>query len=176
MCESTPTADYATTLCRSHSTSAPSLSSLRYSRTCMKVREMCQPGRASIQLIATGNLEYRLVSALSAAAFFGAHTLSKSLSDCGRSCASIARVCSACNRCSSFEPAALLSIPSALTLSVILLLLSPILQTLSKATTSDSIWPLAGALLFVNAILADYSASEASTTGCVSRSYRLAQV
>lgn len=64
---------------------------------------------------------------------------------------------------------ALLSIPSALTLSIILLLLSPILQTLSKATTSDSIWPLAGSLFFLNAILADYSASNASTTGWEAR-------
>lgn len=62
-------------------------------------------------------------------------------------------------------PLALLSIPSALTFSVILLLLSPILQTLSKATTSDSIWPLAGSLFFLDAILADYSEGDPAAAG-----------
>jgi len=45
---------------------------------------------------------------------------------------------------------------STFVLMAILLLLSPVLQTLSKATTSDSIWPLSASLLGLNAILADY--------------------
>lgn len=45
---------------------------------------------------------------------------------------------------------------STFVLTAILLLLSPVLQTLSKATTSDSIWPLSASLFALNAILADY--------------------
>ncbi|KAK9896370.1 phosphatidylinositol N-acetylglucosaminyltransferase [Cystobasidium minutum MCA 4210] len=47
-------------------------------------------------------------------------------------------------------------VASTFVLTAILLLLSPVLQTLSKATTSDSIWPLSASLFALNAILADY--------------------
>lgn len=40
---------------------------------------------------------------------------------------------------------------------LILSLLSPILGTLTSATTSDSIWPLAGGLFFVHLLLADFT-------------------
>ena len=51
-------------------------------------------------------------------------------------------------------------VSSATILSMILLLISPILQTLSKATTSDSIWPLSACLLLLNAMLAEYGCGE----------------
>ena len=40
---------------------------------------------------------------------------------------------------------------------LILALLSPVLGTLTSATTSDSIWPLAGGLFFVHLLLSDFS-------------------
>ena len=40
---------------------------------------------------------------------------------------------------------------------LLLSLLSPVLGTLTSATTSDSIWPLAGGLLFLHILLADFS-------------------
>ncbi|KAK4685446.1 phosphatidylinositol N-acetylglucosaminyltransferase subunit C, partial [Tremellales sp. Uapishka_1] len=40
---------------------------------------------------------------------------------------------------------------------LLLALLSPILGTLTSATTSDSIWPLAGGLFFVHLLLADFT-------------------
>ncbi|KAI9632299.1 phosphatidylinositol N-acetylglucosaminyltransferase-domain-containing protein [Dioszegia hungarica] len=40
---------------------------------------------------------------------------------------------------------------------LLLSLLSPVLGTLTSATTSDSIWPLAGGLFFVHLLLADFS-------------------
>ncbi|GFZ42882.1 hypothetical protein JCM24511_00600 [Saitozyma sp. JCM 24511] len=40
---------------------------------------------------------------------------------------------------------------------LILSLLSPVLGTLTSATTSDSIWPLAGGLFFVHMLLGDFS-------------------
>ncbi|ORX36416.1 phosphatidylinositol N-acetylglucosaminyltransferase subunit C [Kockovaella imperatae] len=39
---------------------------------------------------------------------------------------------------------------------LLLSLLSPVLGTLTSATTSDSIWPLAGCLLFIHVLLADF--------------------
>lgn len=50
------------------------------------------------------------------------------------------------------------TILSSLILSLVLLALSPVLRTLTEATTSDSIWALAAVLFALNAILADYSA------------------
>jgi phosphatidylinositol glycan class C protein len=40
---------------------------------------------------------------------------------------------------------------------LLLALLSPVLGTLTSATTSDSIWPLAGGLFFVHLLLSDFS-------------------
>ena len=40
---------------------------------------------------------------------------------------------------------------------LILSLLAPILGTLTSATTSDSVWPLAGGLFFIHLLLADFS-------------------
>ncbi len=40
---------------------------------------------------------------------------------------------------------------------LLLSLLSPVLGTLTSATTSDSIWPLAGGLFFVHILLADFT-------------------
>ena len=40
---------------------------------------------------------------------------------------------------------------------LLLALLSPVLGTLTSATTSDSIWPLAGGLFFVHLLLADFT-------------------
>ncbi|WOO78894.1 Phosphatidylinositol N-acetylglucosaminyltransferase GPI2 subunit [Vanrija pseudolonga] len=40
---------------------------------------------------------------------------------------------------------------------LLLSLLAPVLGTLTSATTSDSIWPLAGGLLFVHLLLADFT-------------------
>lgn len=110
------------------------------------------------------NLDYSIVCATSALTFVAGHLLSASLStEAASRRASLASLALSLSR----SDAALLSIPSAFTLSIILLLLSPILQTLSKATTSDSIWPLAGSLFFVNAILADYSAGQSGQGGYV---------
>ncbi|PWN50779.1 GPI2-domain-containing protein [Violaceomyces palustris] len=49
------------------------------------------------------------------------------------------------------------SILSFLILSLVLLALSPVLKTLTEATTSDSIWALSSALFVLNFALADYS-------------------
>lgn len=57
----------------------------------------------------------------------------------------------------------MVSFSSGLVLTLLLLMISPVLQTLSKATTSDSIWPLSGALFFLNAVLAEYGTGEASS-------------
>ncbi|CAD6582018.1 MAG: hypothetical protein TREMPRED_003157, partial [Tremellales sp. Tagirdzhanova-0007] len=43
---------------------------------------------------------------------------------------------------------------------LLLSLLSPVLGTLTSATTSDSIWPLAGGLFFVHLLLADFSTGQ----------------
>jgi len=43
---------------------------------------------------------------------------------------------------------------------LLLSLLSPVLGTLTSATTSDSIWPLAGGLFFVHLLLADFTTGE----------------
>lgn len=40
---------------------------------------------------------------------------------------------------------------------LLLSLLSPVLASLTSATTSDSIWPLAGLMFFVHVLLADFS-------------------
>lgn len=40
---------------------------------------------------------------------------------------------------------------------LLLALLSPVLGTLTSATTSDTIWPLAGGLFFVHLLLSDFS-------------------
>jgi phosphatidylinositol glycan class C protein len=40
---------------------------------------------------------------------------------------------------------------------LLLSLLSPVLGTLTSATTSDSIWPLAGGLFFLHLLLADFT-------------------
>lgn len=53
-----------------------------------------------------------------------------------------------------------------------LVLLSPVLKALTRATTSDTIWTLAGVLLAFNALLADYTAEKRSlrpAEGCVCR-------
>lgn len=50
---------------------------------------------------------------------------------------------------------------------LLLSLLSPVLGTLTSATTSDSIWPLAGGLFFVHVLLGDF------TTGPDARVRRL---
>lgn len=47
---------------------------------------------------------------------------------------------------------------------VALYLLSPALKTLTRATTSDSIWALSGALFAVNAVLGDYRAIPRSSS------------
>lgn len=43
---------------------------------------------------------------------------------------------------------------------LLLSLLSPVLGTLTSATTSDSIWPLAGGLGFVHLLLVDFKTGE----------------
>lgn len=40
---------------------------------------------------------------------------------------------------------------------LLLSLLSPVLGTLTSATTNDSIWPLSGGLFFVHLLLADFT-------------------
>jgi phosphatidylinositol glycan class C protein len=40
-----------------------------------------------------------------------------------------------------------------------LMALSPVLRTLTAATSSDSIWALAAILFIINALLADYTAT-----------------
>lgn len=40
---------------------------------------------------------------------------------------------------------------------LLLSLLSPVLGTLTSATTDDTIWPLAGGLFFVHLLLADFT-------------------
>jgi phosphatidylinositol glycan class C protein len=40
---------------------------------------------------------------------------------------------------------------------LLLSLLSPVLASLTSATSSDSIWPLAGLMFFVHVLLADFS-------------------
>ena len=47
---------------------------------------------------------------------------------------------------------------------VALYLLAPALKTLTRATTSDSIWALSGTLFALNALLADYRAIPLSST------------
>ena len=42
---------------------------------------------------------------------------------------------------------------------LVLIALSPVLRTLSAATSSDSIWALAALLFIFNALLADYTAN-----------------
>jgi len=54
------------------------------------------------------------------------------------------------------KPSRLAVVTSGSILTLLLLMISPVLQTLSKATTSDSIWPLSAALFLLNAILAEY--------------------
>jgi len=41
-----------------------------------------------------------------------------------------------------------------------LMALSPVLRTLTAATSSDSIWALSAALFALNALLADYTATQ----------------
>ena len=43
---------------------------------------------------------------------------------------------------------------------LLLSLLSPVLGTLTSATTSDSIWPLAGGLFFVHMLLSDFTTGQ----------------
>ncbi|KAJ2912360.1 hypothetical protein MD484_g8063, partial [Candolleomyces efflorescens] len=47
--------------------------------------------------------------------------------------------------------------------------LSPVLRTLTAATSSDSIWALAAVLFILNALLADYTAANAENTESQSR-------
>ena len=42
---------------------------------------------------------------------------------------------------------------------LVLMSLSPVLRTLTAATSSDSIWALAALLFILNALLADYTAN-----------------
>lgn len=58
---------------------------------------------------------------------------------------------------SSHQPSLLRSVPSFAVLALILHALSPVLRTLSEATTSDSIWALAAVLFGCHLFLADYS-------------------
>ncbi|KAJ6610893.1 phosphatidylinositol N-acetylglucosaminyltransferase [Mycena sp. CBHHK59/15] len=50
------------------------------------------------------------------------------------------------------------AVKSSILIFLALMSLSPVLRTLTAATSSDSIWALSAALLIVNALLADYSA------------------
>lgn len=54
--------------------------------------------------------------------------------------------------------------PTIITL-LLLHCLSPILRTLTEATTSDSIWPLAGVLLVLGLILGDYGSKPETAKG-----------
>lgn len=52
---------------------------------------------------------------------------------------------------------------SSIMMFLVLMSLSPVLRTLTAATSSDSIWALAAALFVLNALLADYTATEPQT-------------
>lgn len=54
------------------------------------------------------------------------------------------------------------AVPASATLALILVLLSPILKTLTHATTSDTITSLTTTLFAINALLADYRTPKAS--------------
>ncbi|KAG9009794.1 hypothetical protein FRB94_013592 [Tulasnella sp. JGI-2019a] len=51
------------------------------------------------------------------------------------------------------------AIKSSILVFLILVVISPVLKTLSEATSSDSIWAMSASLFCLNAILADYSAA-----------------
>ncbi|KAG5638969.1 hypothetical protein H0H81_008189 [Sphagnurus paluster] len=52
------------------------------------------------------------------------------------------------------------AIKSSILIFLALLSLSPVLRTLTAATSSDSIWALSAVLFLLNALLADYSARQ----------------
>jgi phosphatidylinositol glycan class C protein len=64
------------------------------------------------------------------------------------------------------------SIKSSILMFLVLVSLSPVLRTLTAATSSDSIWALSASLFGVSALLADYSSAghgrERSTTSSMS--------
>lgn len=49
---------------------------------------------------------------------------------------------------------------SSIMMFLVLMSLSPVLRTLTAATSSDSIWALAASLFLLNALLADYTATQ----------------
>jgi phosphatidylinositol N-acetylglucosaminyltransferase subunit C len=55
------------------------------------------------------------------------------------------------------------AIKSSLLVFLALIALSPVLRTLTAATSSDSIWALSACLFILNALLADYGSSRQRT-------------
>lgn len=55
------------------------------------------------------------------------------------------------------------AIKSSILVLIILMTLSPVLRTLTASTSSDSVWPLAGILFGLNALLADYEGAKHSS-------------
>jgi len=51
------------------------------------------------------------------------------------------------------------TLKSSIMMFLALMSLSPVLRTLTAATSSDSIWALAAILFIINALLADYTAT-----------------
>ncbi|KAG8929769.1 hypothetical protein FRC03_009257 [Tulasnella sp. 419] len=51
------------------------------------------------------------------------------------------------------------AVKSSILVFIALISISPVLKTLTEATSSDSIWAMAACLFFLNAMLADYSAA-----------------
>jgi len=52
------------------------------------------------------------------------------------------------------------ALKSSIMMFLALMALSPVLRTLTAATSSDSIWALAAILFIINALLADYTATD----------------
>jgi len=65
---------------------------------------------------------------------------------------------------SHFFSADLKAFKSAIMMFLVLMSLSPVLRTLTAATSSDSIWALASILFGLNALLADYTATKTKDT------------
>jgi len=61
------------------------------------------------------------------------------------------------------------AVKSSILVLLILVALSPVLRTLSAATSSDSIWPLAGVLFAINALFADYGGSKRGPSSSAAR-------